>query len=143
MKYIYTTQKHSLSIFESSKSVSPKDKRQVLKKLGNIRKKTEAGGVDFNGISIKTDEGSIAKITSTVMALQSGMMDTIDWKGHDGWIRNVDLNIMMQIAIVVSSHIQKCFRTENIIASQIELMTQEELDVYDPQAVWDTYFTTE
>jgi hypothetical protein len=143
MKNIYTTQNHSLSIFDGSSTESPRDKKQILKKLGNIRKKVESGGVDFNGVLIKTDEGSIAKITSTVMALQSGMMDTIDWKGHNGWIRGVDLDIMMQIAMVVSSHVQKCFRIENTIASEIELMTQEQLNVLDVQAVWDTYFTTE
>lgn len=143
MKIIYTSENHSLTIFESSNSVSPTDKKQILKKLGKIRGKIETGGVDFNGIVIKTDEGSLGKITSTIMALQNGIMTDIDWKGQNGWIKGADLNTMTQIAIVVSSHVQKCFRTENIIASEIELMTQAELDVLDVQAMWDSRFTSE
>lgn len=113
MREIYKTDSHVISVVGEQSSIESTKKEKLLKSLGKLRGKFESGGVDFNGVIIKTDEGSIAKITSTVMGLQSGLMSSIDWKGHNGWIKNVQFDTMMQIASVVGNHVQKCFRVEN------------------------------
>ena len=141
MKNIYTTESHSISIYDGSEEVITTKHKNMLKRLSKLRQKVEAGGVDYNGIILKTDEGSIAKITSTVMTLQSGMMQSIDWKGHNGWITGVGYEQMLGIATAVSVHIEKSFSTENIIASKIEAMTETELDNFDLEAEWDSYYT--
>ena len=140
MKSIYKTDTHSIKIHDESEYYPPNRKKEELKKLSKLRKKVESSGVDYNGILLKTDEGSIAKITSTVMALQSGMMKSIDWKGHNGWISGVDYEQMIDIAATVSMHIEKAYSTENKIASKIEAMSESELDSFDLESEWDSYY---
>lgn len=140
MKDIYKTNIHTISIYDGSEEVITTKHKIMLKKLSNLRRKVESGGVNYNGIILKTDEGSIAKITSTVMALQSGMMQSIDWKGHNGWITGVGYEQMIGIATTVSMHIEKSFSTENKIASKIEAMTESELDTFDLESEWDSYY---
>lgn len=140
MREIYKTDSHVISVVGEQSSIESTKKEKLLKSLGKLRGKFESGGVDFNGVIIKTDEGSIAKITSTVMGLQSGLMSSIDWKGHNGWIRDVQFDTMMQIASVVGNHVQKCFRVENQIVNEIEMLTESELDNYDIFSRWDFYY---
>ena len=140
MKDIYQSAKHRISIYEGSEEIITNKHQRMLKKLSSLRKKVESGGVEYQGIVLKTDEGSIAKITSTVMALQAGIMQSIDWKGHNGWIPGVDYERMMGIATTVSMHIEKSFSVENKIASKIEAMSEEELDTFDLYAEWDSYY---
>jgi hypothetical protein len=140
MKEIYKTTNHSINIYDGSEEVITTKHKKMLKRLSKLRSKVESGGVEFNGIVLKTDEGSIAKITSTVMALQSGMMQSIDWKGHNGWITDVGYEQMIGIATTVSMHIEKAFSTENKIASKIEAMSEEELDTFDLESEWDSYY---
>ena len=140
MKEIYKTDTHIISVIGDQSKIETTKKEKLLKSLGKLRGKYESGGVDFNGVIIKTDEGSIAKITSTVMGLQSGLMTSIDWKGHNGWIKNVQFDTMLQIASVVGNHVQKCFRVENLIVDEIEKLTVSELDSYDMFARWEYYF---
>jgi hypothetical protein len=140
MREIYKTDSHVISVVGEQSSIESTKKEKLLKSLGKLRGKFESGGVDFNGVIIKTDEGSIAKITSTVMGLQSGLMSSIDWKGHNGWIKNVQFDTMMQIASVVGNHVQKCFRVENQIVNEIEMLTESELDNYDIFSRWDFYY---
>ena len=140
MKEIYNTSTHKISIYDESEQVITTKHKKILKRLSKLRSKVETGGVEYNGIILKTDEGSIAKITSTVMALQTGMMQSIDWKGHNGWITNVGYEQMIGIATTVSVHIEKSFSTENAIAKKIEAMAEDELDSFDLDAEWDSYY---
>ena len=47
---------------------------------------------------------------------------------------------MIGIATTVSMHIEKAFNTENKIASKIEAMSEEELDTFDLESEWDSYY---
>lgn len=140
MKNIYNSSTHSIEIYEGSEEVITSKHQRMLKRLSKLRSRIETSGTLYQGILLKTDEGSIAKITSTVMALQAGMMQSIDWKGHNGWITGVDYEGMLGIATAVSLHIEKAFSTENAIASKIEAMTEQELDAFDLDAEWDSYY---
>ena len=144
-KEILNTDTHSITVLDdfSEDDTLSIEKMKLLDKLSKIRSKVETGGVYFNDIIIKTDEGSLGKITSTIMALQSGMMTSIDWKGENGWIRDVDLDTMMGIAMVVSAHVQKSFTTENKISEIIENMLHEDIINVDLDIMWDSYFTSQ
>jgi len=140
MKNILESTTHSISIYDDSTEVITTAHQRMLKRLSSLRKKIETGGVDFNGTIIKTDEGSLAKISSTMMALQAGITDSVDWKGQNGWIRSVDYNQMVLIATTVTKHVQKAFSVENVIASKIEAMTELELESFDLDAEWASYY---
>lgn len=142
MKPVYQTNTHEIFVYHSDIEVDETDKHRalLLRRLSDIRKRVETGGVLYDNILIKTDEGSIGKITSTVMGLQSGMMTHIDWKGHNGWIKSVDYKGMIGIATVVSSHVQKCFSAENSVSEIIENTDASELHNVDVQSLWNAYF---
>lgn len=140
MKNIFLSDTHSIEIYEGSQEIITSKHQRMLKRLSKLRSRIENKGTEYQGVILKTDEGSIAKITSTVMALQTGMMQSIDWKGHNGWITDVDYDGMIGIATAVSLHIEKAFSTENAIASIIEAMTEEELDTFNLDDEWDSYY---
>lgn len=145
MEEVFKTDSHQVLVFKHSVDDSgvSKEKKKLLDRLSKIRSREEKGGVDYNGIIIKTDEGSLGKITSTIMALQSGMMSSIDWKGHNGWIKNVDQTIMLGIATTVSAHVQKCFTTEHRISEKILDMSETDAKNLNLNDLWDSYFTAE
>ena len=138
MKRVYENgSDHYIDVYQGGVETT----RQLkLRQLSKIRKRVEQGGVEYSGIIIRTDEGSLAKIVSTVLALQTGMAKTVDWKGVNGWIRDVDYNTMTQIAKTVTEHVQFAFSTENRISEELKNASDDEVENYDVQARWDAIY---
>lgn len=137
MKNVYHTDTHSISIYDGGVL---EQRQHLLTKLSKKRKRVENQGAVYQDYIIKTDEGSLAKITSTIMSLQSGLVETVNWKASNGWIKNCDINDMMAIAMSVTHHVEKAFTVESDITSLLEAMSEEELATFDLDATWDSFY---
>ena len=104
------------------------------KKLLSVYKTNkEQNGCTFRDHTIKTDEASQAKITGSLMMMNTGAIDTINFKSATGWLQ-LNKEEFTQLAITVATHVQVCFSVESGLMETLKTKSFEELYNLDPEA---------
>ena len=111
-------------------------KQQRRSELAAFRYQKETAGITLNGMMIKTDLESQAKITGAWSFSQLNPAVLIDWKGENGWIQ-IDAPTISVIAGAVAGHVQGCFSQERVHSDAIDaLETAEAIQAYDFTTGW-------
>lgn len=100
-------------------------KAAKLRELAAARYAEETGGVVVGSVTIATDRESQAMLTGAYVSLKQGLMQSVNWKGDDGWVA-ATLTEIEPIAQAVGQHIQACFTKEGQLAAQVKAATTVE-----------------
>jgi hypothetical protein len=102
--------------------------RDPLAHLADYRWQKETGGLTLTtGARIRTGRVSQSQMTSTLTALNEGMVqEPVQWKAESGWLawNRADL---VAAATEVATHVNKCFAAEEVVA--LELADDPTIDV--------------
>lgn len=101
------------------------------KLLSAYKSNKEQDGCLFMDQMVKTDEASQAKITGTLVMMNTGALDTIDFKTATGWL-TLNKEAFTKLALTVASHVQVCFSTENSVMNTLKDKSLEELIKLNP-----------
>ena len=93
-------------------------KTAKLAELAAARYTEEIGGIVVGSVTIATDRESQAMMTGAYVSLKQGLMQSVIWKGDDGWV-TATLTEIEPIAQAVGQHIQACFTKESQLAAQV------------------------
>ena len=93
-------------------------KAAKLAELAAARYTEEIGGIVVGSVTIATDRESQAMMTGAYVSLKQGLMQSVNWKGDDGWV-TATLTEIEPIAQAVGQHIQACFTKESQLAAQV------------------------
>ena len=93
-------------------------KAAKLAELASARYTEEIGGIVVGSVTIATDRESQAMMTGAYVSLKQGLMQSVNWKGDDGWV-TATLTEIEPIAQAVGQHIQVCFAKESQLAAQV------------------------
>ena len=93
-------------------------KAAKLAELASARYTEEIGGIVVGSVTIATGRESQAMMTGAYVSLKQGLMQSVNWKGDDGWV-TATLTEIEPIAQAVSQHIQACFTKESQLAAQV------------------------
>jgi len=112
-------------------------REQALARLAAYRFIIETGGIEVGGAEIKTDLESQAKIAGALQSMESGFVDSIEWKAANGWL-TITLDQLKGIARAVAQHVQACYARERVLAEQVAALPDDldTLDAFDPAAAW-------
>lgn len=113
---------------ESSKAYLLSKYKELLSDYKTLK---EQSGTKYNGYTIKTDPESQSKITGTMVMMQTGGLDTIQFKAADGWLE-LNTKTFGELAKNVAMHIQLCFKSESELVDQLGSLTLTELIKLDP-----------
>lgn len=104
--------------------LSPLDKAKKARKqhVAAWRYGTETGGVTVDGIIVKTDPESQAKISGALVSLKENLVADIQWKGVNGWV-TLGLPQMTAVATAVAQHVRQCFIDEKKYLDAIDACT--------------------
>ena len=100
-------------------------KEAKLAELASARYTEEIGGIVVGSVTIATDRESQAMMTGAYVSLKQGLMQSVNWKGDDGWV-TATLTEIEPIAQAVGQHIQACFTKESQLAAQVAAATTVE-----------------
>lgn len=107
-----------------------------LASLAAYRYEKEIGGIECNGISVKTDRESQSMLNGAITFFNWNPEAIINWKGTNGWVQ-VNRATLENVAKTVGAHVQTCFSQEKTHAEAIEaLVTKEEVEAYDFTTSW-------
>ena len=93
-------------------------KMAKLAELAAARYTEEIGGIVVGSVTIATGRESQAMMTGAYVSLKQGLMQSVNWKGDDGWV-TATLTEIEPIAQAVGQHIQACFTKESQLAAQV------------------------
>ena len=107
-------------------------KTELKDKIANDRYEKEIAGFTLpNGVKIRTDQVSQAKISGAFNFMQLKNNAEIDWKAENGWVKLKKADIEAT-ATAVAEYVQVCFSKEKQLSSAIDLCTSlEQLDSLD------------
>lgn len=91
--------------------------------LAHWRFLRESGGVNVNGVDVKTDRESQAQLASAYTSLKNGLVTSVDWKTQDGRFVTLGLAEIEGLAAAVAQHVQACFTEEKHYAQLIDACT--------------------
>lgn len=86
------------------------------------RYEKEIGGLEVNGLTIKTDRESQSMIIGATVLIGDG--ETLKWKTEAGFVDLSGAQIKA-IATLVRNHIQACFNREAELLAELENVTEE------------------
>jgi len=109
---------------EQSWKITAKDlevvKKEMKDKLSSIRWKKEVGGIDDDLFGfIGTSREQQSQITSSFNALNSNMVDKIDWKMNDKW-KSLSKSDMFSLSLKVVKHVESSFLAEKYLSEKID-----------------------
>jgi hypothetical protein len=107
----------------------------LLNKVAAFRRNVEEGGITVGGVAVDTSRTSQAMLTQAYTSLQAGFLQSVDWKGADGW-HQLNAAQVAGIAQAVASHVENCFTKEKILSMQIALLDGAPLNNFDIAAAW-------
>ena len=93
-------------------------KTAKLAELASARYTEEVGGIVVGGVTIATDRESQSMLTGAYVSLKQGLMQSVNWKGDDGWV-TATLTEIEPIAQAVGLHVQQCFTKESQLSAQV------------------------
>lgn len=107
-------------------------KQEVRQAVAANRYEFEVAGVTVNGITVQTDRESQSTVNAAYTTLKNGLVETIDWKGSNGWVQ-IDLDTIEFFAKTIAEHAQYCFSQERVHSAAIDELTAfEDLIAYNP-----------
>lgn len=92
--------------------VTKEDKDKKRAEIASSRYDFEVGGLEVNGMQIKTDRVSQAMINAANTLLSLDNTRVVKWKKEDGTFVELDINMIRFLVVTVGSHIQDCFSKE-------------------------------
>lgn len=96
-------------------------KADALNNLRDLRWQKSVGGTTFNGIPIRTDEGSQAKIDGAVALFDKDpALTTLDFEAQPGVWVTFDKAAMEAIGVAVGRHVQACFSRQRELSGLID-----------------------
>ncbi len=107
----------------------------LLNRLANFRRSMETGGITVGGASIDTSRSAQAMLNQAYASLQAGFIQSVDWKGKNGW-HTLGLAQVTAIAQAVAMHVEGCFTKEKVVSQQIDALADEEIAGFDIAAAW-------
>lgn len=120
-------------LLEKYKQLSKEYLFKTYKKLlSKYKTEKETGGIMVAGQLIDTSEQSQAKINSTFVSMENGLVKTIKFKTKTGFV-DADKGLMRTLAQTVVKHIQDCFGAEAACLDIISHMSYEELNKVSPE----------
>lgn len=90
------------------------------RELAAWRYRTEVGGVSVNGVRVLTDRESQAQLTGALVSLQSGLLQSINWKSAHGTFVTLTPAEVQGIAAAVAQHVQGSFDAEKDYTTAID-----------------------
>ena len=96
-------------------------------KLAEHRYNKEVSGSKYETYEVLTDRESQATITSTIVALQAGLLTSVNFKFKNGW-KELDAVEFVKVATSISNHVNDCFKAEELTIRTLEALTIEELN---------------
>lgn len=103
-------------------SIKANYKDLLASKIAETRYNKEVGGLNVNGITIKTDRESQSMLIGATVLV--GDEEILKWKTEAGFIDLTGLQIKA-IAAAVRNHIQACFNREAELLAELENVTEE------------------
>lgn len=101
----------------------PAVKARKLETLAAARYGFETSGIRVSGAAVGTDRQSQSMLSSALSAVQSGIVQTVDWKGPDGVWAQLGFTDLQAIAEAVAGHVQNAFSIERQLATQVAAAT--------------------
>jgi hypothetical protein len=108
-----------------------------LAALAARRYEAETGGIEVNGVSIRTDRESQGLVLGLIKRLEESPEGTTQrFKAASGWVV-VDLPTIKAVGLAIGIHVGACFEREGQLAEAIEAAeTPEDLSAIDITAGW-------
>lgn len=112
-------------------------KEDVKDEVRHYRWVQETSGVEHNGMFVRTDSASQARIGNlTTSLLADDTTQYIDFEIQRGqWIQ-LDRATAFSIAKIASNHVQQCFTKCKNVHASIDAMSYEELENFDIETAW-------
>ncbi len=98
--------------------------------LAECRRKKENGGINLNGINVKTTEGSLIKINGAVSRaiLENNDSNSHKFYAEDGSEHPLTNAQFKAIGLALANHMQKCLDAANVVEKSIgNYKTTEEI----------------
>ncbi len=99
---------------------------KISEKVAEHRYNKEVNGAKYGTYIVKTDRESQGTITSTVVALQAGLISNVEFKFQNGW-KTLDTTEFFNVAMIISGHVNNCFKAENSTLTTLSSLPLEEL----------------
>lgn len=114
--------------YEDSIETSKQHLLSVIgEKVAEHRYNKEVSGSKYETYEVLTDRESQATITSTIVALQAGLLTSVNFKFKNGW-KELDAVEFVKVATSISNHVNDCFKAEELTIRTLEALTIEELN---------------
>ena len=96
--------------------------------LAAYRKEKESGGINLNGINVKTTETSLIKINGAVSRaiLENNDSNSHKFYAEDGSEYTLTNAQFKVIGLALANHMQKCLDAANVVEQDIEKHTTAE-----------------
>jgi len=107
----------------------------LLDRVATFRRTMETAGITVGDVAVDTSRTSQAMLTQAYASLQAGFIQSVDWKGADGW-HALTKDQVTGLAQAVASHVESCFTKEKNIGLQIAALADESLNTFDIAAAW-------
>lgn len=114
---------------ETTKAYLVSEYKKLLSKYKTEKEQSEC---NFNGSVIATDMESQSKITGTFISLQSGLLNSVNFKAKSGWI-TLNKDEFTRMVSIVALHVQTCFNAEEHCYNEIKNMSVDQLLDLDPE----------
>ena len=112
------------------------DLRVSMKKnLAERRYNYEVGGVEFAGLTVKTDRESQFAVNGAYTQAKSDPDTVMPWKGENGFAL-LDAGLLISLGDTVYAHVQKSFLYEMQIDALINEASEQDLLLLDIEAEW-------
>lgn len=108
-----------------------------LADLAERRWRAETGGTTVNGMPVRTDRESTAKITAAYVQAKDNPFFAVRWKVDVGVFITLDAATIIALGDAVTTHVQACFGNEDALTvSILAAQDQAALDAIDINEGW-------
>ena len=83
----------------------------------------EVGGIDFNGLAVRTDRFTVERIYQARFLAKEDAAFTTDWKLGDGTFLTIDAPTIIGLSDAVTAHLKEAFTKEKTANTSIDAAT--------------------
>jgi len=133
---------HTLEEFPIGVDVAPyvepnKTKDQLLSMVAAQRYNVKTRGITRSGQRISTDRVTQAMVTGAYQALNSGLIQSTNWKNDDGTFTELTFESLSPLATIIAQHVADCFTAEMGHMNAINALSdQAAINSYDINQGW-------
>lgn len=103
--------------------------------LAAQRQQVEHAGITVAGTLVKTDPESQMKVTGAFVAITSGLIPDVEWKGGNGW-QTLTAAEISAVAQAVAAHVRKTYVVERTVWEQIGALEPGDIQAFDVVSAW-------